>query len=86
MALVCDAMRKMSSRLSARLASLSAMPKALWYTTLPLRATSATAPGIRPSRMACSQTASIRANRSGDTPAFCGATSRKAGDCRTEAV
>jgi hypothetical protein len=36
--------------------------------------------------MACSQMASIRANRSGDTPAFRGAASRKAGDCRTEAV
>ena len=56
------------------------MPKALWYTTLPLRATSATAPGIRPSRMACSQTASIRARRSDDTPAVRGAASRKAGE------
>src|SRR5690606_40006322 len=71
--LVCEAMRKISSGCCLRPASVSALPYALWYTILPLRATSATTPGICPSATDCCSMASIRANRSDDMPMALGA-------------
>src|SRR5690606_23907760 len=80
MAFVWDAMRKISSVFCCLLFSVSAMPKALWYTIRPFLAIKATAPGISPLSMDSWIMLSTQVNLSPEMPTFMGLPSVKGRD------